>query len=61
MNAQRKKALARYIRGLDVLSLSQYMDLTAAVPAADCFTRLPSAEEISRRWCSTKRTSGRIS
>jgi hypothetical protein len=48
MNAQRKKALARYIRGLDVLSLSQYMDLTAAVPAADRFTRLPSAEEISQ-------------
>ena len=48
MNAQRKKALARYIRGLDVLSLSQYMDLTAAVPAADRFNRLPSAEEISQ-------------
>ena len=43
-----KKALARYIRGLDVLSLSQYMDLTAAVPAGDRFTRLPSAEEISQ-------------
>jgi hypothetical protein len=48
MNAQRKKALARYIRGLDVLSLSQYMDLTAAVPPADRFNRLPSAEEISQ-------------
>ena len=43
-----KKALARYIRGLDVLSLSQYMDLNAAVPAADRFTRLPSAEEVSQ-------------
>jgi hypothetical protein len=48
MNAPRKKALARYIRGLDVLSLSQYMDLTAAMPAADRGTRLPSAEEISQ-------------
>jgi hypothetical protein len=48
MNAQRKKALARYIRGLDVLSLSQYMDLTAAVPASDRGKRLPSAEEISQ-------------
>jgi len=48
MNAARKKALARYIRGLDVLSLSQYMDLTAAVPAADRGSRLPSAEEISQ-------------
>jgi hypothetical protein len=48
MTAPRKKALARYIRGLDVLSLSQYMDLTAAVPAADRATRLPSAEEVSQ-------------
>jgi hypothetical protein len=48
MSAPRKKALARYIRGLDVLSLSQYMDLTAAVPADDRKKRLPSAEEISQ-------------
>jgi len=48
MNAARKKSLAKYIRGLDVLSLSQYMDLTAAVPAADRASRLPSAEEISQ-------------
>jgi hypothetical protein len=48
MSAPRKKALARYIRGLDVLSLSQYMDLTAAMPAADRGTRLPSAEEVSQ-------------
>ncbi|HEY7373906.1 MAG TPA: hypothetical protein VIF57_17230, partial [Polyangia bacterium] len=48
MNAPRKKALGRYIRGLDVLSLSQYMDLTAAMPAADRGKRLPSAEEVSQ-------------
>ena len=48
MTAARKKSLAKYIRGLDVLSLSQYMDLTAAVPAADRASRLPSAEEISQ-------------
>jgi len=48
MNAQKKKALARYIRGLDVLSLSQYMDLTAAVPLGDRAIRLPSAEEVSQ-------------
>jgi hypothetical protein len=48
MTAPRKKALGRYIRGLDVLSLSQYMDLTAAMPAADRGARLPSAEEVSQ-------------
>jgi len=48
MNAPRKKALARYIRGLDVLSLSQYMDLTAAVPGDDRNDRMPSAEEVSQ-------------
>jgi len=47
MNAPRKKALARYIRGLDVLSLSQYMDLTSAVPGDDRNNRMPSAEEVS--------------
>ena len=51
MNAPRKKALARYIRGLDVLSLSQYMDLTAAVPAADRGTPPARAPRRSpRRW-----------
>jgi hypothetical protein len=48
MTAPRKKALGRYIRGLDVLSLSQYMDLTAAMPPADRGTRLPSAEEVAQ-------------
>jgi len=48
MSPPRRKALARYIKGLDVLSLSQYMDLTAAVPGDDRSTRMPSAEEISQ-------------
>jgi hypothetical protein len=48
MTAPRKKALARYIRGLDALSLSQYMDLTAAMPPADRGARLPSAEEVAQ-------------
>ena len=34
MSAARRGALKRYIRGLDALALSQYMDLTAAMPAA---------------------------
>ena len=42
-----RAALRRYIRGLDALSLSQYMDLTAAVPAAERGQRLPTVTEIS--------------
>jgi hypothetical protein len=42
-----RAALRRYIRGLDALSLSQYMDLTAAVPAAARGKRLPTVAEIS--------------
>jgi hypothetical protein len=47
MPAARKKTLGRYIRGLDVVALSQYMDLTAALPAADQGRRLPSADEVA--------------
>ena len=43
-----RKALARYIKGLDGLALSQYMDLTIAVPAAERETRRPMPEEIAR-------------
>jgi hypothetical protein len=42
-----RAALGRYIRGLDALSLSQYMDLTAAMPATERGKRLPTAEEIA--------------
>jgi hypothetical protein len=48
MNPAGKRALARYIRGLDALALSQYMDLTAAMPAAERGARLPSPDEIAR-------------
>ena len=48
MTPARKKALGRYIRGLDALSLSQYMDLTAAMPPGDRAARLPSADEVSQ-------------
>jgi hypothetical protein len=47
MTANGRAALRRYIRGLDALSLSQYMDLTAAVPAAERSRRLPTVTEIS--------------
>jgi len=47
MTASGRAALRRYLRGLDALSLSQYMDLTAAVPAADRGKRLPTVAEIS--------------
>jgi hypothetical protein len=48
MSPPRRKALARYIKGLDALSLSQYMDLTVGLPAADRGKRLPSADEIAQ-------------
>jgi hypothetical protein len=47
MPPARRKALARYIRGLDALSLSQYMDLTVAVPPADRGKRLPTPDEVA--------------
>jgi hypothetical protein len=43
-----RRALGRYIAGLDAVSLSQYMDLTAAVPAAERGKRLPTADEVAR-------------
>jgi hypothetical protein len=42
-----RKALGRYIKGLDALALSQYMDLTAATPAAELARRLPTADEVA--------------
>jgi hypothetical protein len=48
MNPARRAALHRYIKGLDALSLSQYMDLTAAVPAAERGHRLPTADEVAQ-------------
>jgi len=48
MDARRKRALARYIAGLDALALSQYMDLTAAVPATERGKRLPTADEVAQ-------------
>ena len=48
MSPTGRRALGRYIRGLDALALSQYMDLTAAMPAAERGRRLPSADEIAQ-------------
>jgi hypothetical protein len=47
MDPARQRALARYIQGLDALALSQYMDLTIAVPAPERGKRLPTADEVS--------------
>jgi len=47
MDAGRRKALGKYIRGLDALALSQYMDLTATMPAAERGHRLPTADEVA--------------
>jgi hypothetical protein len=48
MDTVRKRALARYIAGLDAVALSQYMDLTVAVPAAERGRRLPTADEVAQ-------------
>jgi hypothetical protein len=48
MSPAGRRALARYIRGLDAVALSQYMDLTAAVPAAERGRRLPTADEVAQ-------------
>jgi hypothetical protein len=47
MSRAGQRALARYIKGLDAVALSQYMDLTVAVPAAERGTRLPTADEVA--------------
>jgi hypothetical protein len=48
MDGARRRALARYIKGLDALSLSQYMDLTVAVPREERARRLPTADEVAQ-------------
>jgi hypothetical protein len=51
MSARGRKALGRYVAGLDALALSQYMDLTVAVPENERSgpgpVRLPSADEVA--------------
>jgi hypothetical protein len=50
MSPAGRRALGRYVTGLDALALSQYMDLTAALPADDrraAPPRLPSADEVA--------------
>ncbi|MBI4346825.1 MAG: hypothetical protein HY553_08210 [Elusimicrobia bacterium] len=48
MEPRRRKALGRYIAGLDAVSISQYMDLTAAMPAVERGKRLPTSDEVAR-------------
>ncbi len=48
MAAGKRVSLRRYIKGLDALSLSQYMDLTVAVPPAERTQRLPTADEVAQ-------------
>ncbi len=48
MSSAKRAALRRYIHGLDALSLSQYMDLTIAVPAAERTQRLPTPDEVAQ-------------
>lgn len=47
MDARSRRELGRYIAGLDAVALSQYMDLTAAMPTAERGKRLPTAAEVA--------------
>jgi hypothetical protein len=50
MTREGRRALGRYIAGLDAVALSQYMDLTIAVPAAERqgpTARMPTADEVA--------------
>ena len=49
MSPRGRKALGRYVAGLDALALSQYMDLTVVVPASagSGARRLPTADEVA--------------
>jgi hypothetical protein len=48
MDPAGRRALGRYIAGLDAIALSQYLDLTVAVPAAERRVRLPTADEVAQ-------------
>jgi hypothetical protein len=43
-----RKALGRYVAGLDAVAVSQYMDLTIAVPPAERGRRLPTVDEVAQ-------------
>jgi hypothetical protein len=47
MSPAGRKALGKYISGLDAVALSQYMDLTVVVPAEERGKRLPTADEVA--------------
>lgn len=47
LSPQGRKDAARFLKGLDAFALSQYMDLTVAMPAADRGKRLPTADEVA--------------
>lgn len=47
MSRPARAELARYIRSLDAIALSQYLDLTIAVPSAERRQRLPTADEVA--------------
>jgi hypothetical protein len=47
MDAEGRQHLARFITSLDAIAVSQYMDLTVAVPEAERSSRLPTVEEVA--------------
>jgi len=47
MTPEQRASLARYIKGLDAFALSQYMDLTAAMPEGERGKRNPTVDEVA--------------
>ncbi|MEK6543827.1 MAG: hypothetical protein AABZ44_05275 [Elusimicrobiota bacterium] len=48
MDSEKREELARYIKSLDALAVSQYMDLTAALTDEERVRRLPTAQEVAK-------------
>jgi len=47
MKTLQKRALGRYIMGLDAIAISQYMDLTVALPSDERGKRSPTVAEVA--------------
>lgn len=47
MDRNAREALSTYVRSLDAIAISQYMDLTVAMPAEERGRRLPTSSEVA--------------
>ena len=56
MDDDDRAALRAYVVSLDAVAISQYMDLTVAVPTAERGRRMPTAEEVADALIAHERT-----